>query len=168
MDACQRVTTVFVRIGSLQARIHLFQWWPNGVLEIYGNFEMNFHIIGHGWKKLSYLFQFCKGPAKDTIEDCWIMEAHQVYRRARETLHSVYGKPHIISRATFQHSSTGHSSNHAQCPACPEAAVSHSVLVNSDELETDNAERGTGTRHVQPSPSNRCKLPSHLNNYDLS
>ena len=49
--------------------------------------------------RLSYLIQYCKGEARDSIDDCVILEPAHGYRLAREILDSRYGRKHIIAQS---------------------------------------------------------------------
>ncbi len=57
--------------------------------------------------KLNYLIQFCKGEAKEAIEDCVIMSPEEGYERAKNILKRRYGRPHTIVRALVQELTSG-------------------------------------------------------------
>ncbi|KAJ8032089.1 hypothetical protein HOLleu_25508 [Holothuria leucospilota] len=49
--------------------------------------------------KLTYLIQFCKGKAKQSIENCVLMDAAAGYKKAREILYDQFGQPHNVTHA---------------------------------------------------------------------
>ena len=50
-------------------------------------------------EKLSYLIQYCKGAAKDAIENCLMLPPEEGYKEAKEILRKNFGQKHIIVRA---------------------------------------------------------------------
>ena len=48
--------------------------------------------------KLNYLIQFCTGRARESIENCVMLESKEGYIKAREILHSRFGQAHVIAR----------------------------------------------------------------------
>ena len=52
-------------------------------------------------QRLHYLTHFCKGRAKVAIQDCVILEPEAGYSRALDILKCLYGREHVIVRATL-------------------------------------------------------------------
>ena len=50
-------------------------------------------------EKLSYLIQYCKGAAKDAIENCLMLPPEEGYKEAKEIIRKNFGQKHIIVRA---------------------------------------------------------------------
>ena len=50
-------------------------------------------------EKLSYLIQYCKGPAKDAIENCQMLPPDEGYKEAKEILHKNFGQKHTVVKA---------------------------------------------------------------------
>ena len=50
-------------------------------------------------EKLAYLIQYCKGAAKDAIENCLMLPPEEGYKEAKEILRKNFGQKHIIVRA---------------------------------------------------------------------
>ena len=50
-------------------------------------------------EKLSYLIQYCKGAAKDAIENCLMLPPEEGYKEAKEILRKNFGQKHTIVRA---------------------------------------------------------------------
>ena len=46
--------------------------------------------------RLNYLIQHCKGEANEAIQDCVALRAVDGYDEARQILHDIYGRPHVI------------------------------------------------------------------------
>ncbi|KAK3718239.1 hypothetical protein QZH41_002053 [Actinostola sp. cb2023] len=64
------------------------------------NFEINVESKEeHDSDHLSYLIQFCKGKAKEAIENCIIMPPEEGYKRAKAILRKNFGRTHIVSKA---------------------------------------------------------------------
>ncbi|KAK3715648.1 hypothetical protein QZH41_020729, partial [Actinostola sp. cb2023] len=64
------------------------------------NFEINVESKEeHDSDRLSYLIQFCKGKAKEAIENCIIMPPEEGYKRAKDILRKNFGRTHIVSKA---------------------------------------------------------------------
>lgn len=64
------------------------------------NFEVNIGSMAIDDRmKLTYLIQYCKGKARESIEDCILLEPRSGYRRAREILREQFGQPHVICHA---------------------------------------------------------------------
>lgn len=73
---------------------------PKNYIKFIRSFETNIERkTNDDSLKLSYLIQFCAGEAKESIEDCVIMDAGRGYQKAKEILHQRYGRPHIIIRS---------------------------------------------------------------------
>ena len=49
--------------------------------------------------KLNYLVQFCRGRAKESIENCVLMEPSEGYMTALAVLRNQFGQPHLILHA---------------------------------------------------------------------
>ena len=45
-------------------------------------------------EKLSYLIQYCKGAAKDAIENCVMLPPEEGYKEAKEILRKNFGQKH--------------------------------------------------------------------------
>ena len=45
-------------------------------------------------EKLSYLIQYCKGAAKDAIENCLMLPPEEGYKEVKEILHKNFGQKH--------------------------------------------------------------------------
>ena len=50
-------------------------------------------------EKLAYLIQYCKGAAKDAIENCLMLPPEEDYAEAKEILRTYFGQKYIIVRA---------------------------------------------------------------------
>ncbi|PIK41945.1 hypothetical protein BSL78_21208 [Apostichopus japonicus] len=61
------------------------------------NFEVNIGSTGLDSRtKLTYLIQLCEGKAKESIEDCVLLDPAEGYQRARNLLQEQFGQPHVI------------------------------------------------------------------------
>lgn len=49
--------------------------------------------------RLSYLIQFCKGKARESIEHCVMMSPNEGYVKAKDILKRNFGRNHVVSRA---------------------------------------------------------------------
>ena len=64
------------------------------------SFEINVECrVKEDDEKLAYLIQYCKGFAKDAIENCLMLPPEEGYKEAKEILHKNFGQKHIIVRA---------------------------------------------------------------------
>ena len=52
--------------------------------------------------RLTYLVQFCRGKAKESIENCILMEPTAGYSAALEILRQQFGQPHLIMHALLR------------------------------------------------------------------
>lgn len=50
-------------------------------------------------ERLTFLIQYCRGAAKEAIEDCIMLPPEQGYREAKDILHKNFGQKHIVVRA---------------------------------------------------------------------
>lgn len=57
--------------------------------------------------RLSYLIQYCKGPAKYAIEDCVMLDEVIGYHQAKQILQNRFGRPHIVAQAFVQKLTSG-------------------------------------------------------------
>ena len=76
----------------------------NGDPKRYPRFIKSFEInverkVKEDDEKLSYLIQYCKGAAKDVIENCLMLPTEEGYKEAKEILCKNFGQQHIIVRA---------------------------------------------------------------------
>ena len=64
------------------------------------NFDVNIaSLISDPRKRLAYLIQYCRGEAKQVIENCCMYESERGYKKAREILYHQFGRPHIVAQA---------------------------------------------------------------------
>ena len=78
----------------------------NGDPKRYPQFIKSFEInverrVKEDDEKLSYLIMYCKGAAKDAIENCLMLPPEKGYKEAKEILRKNFGQKHIIVRAFF-------------------------------------------------------------------
>ncbi|XP_038061114.1 uncharacterized protein LOC119731899 [Patiria miniata] len=52
--------------------------------------------------RLTYLVQFCRGKAKESIENCILMEPTDGYKTALKILREQFGQPHLIMHALLR------------------------------------------------------------------
>ena len=76
----------------------------DGDLKRYPRFMKSFEInverrVKEDDEKLSYLIQYCKGPARDAIENCLMLPPDEGYNEAKEILCKNFGQKHTIVRA---------------------------------------------------------------------
>ena len=50
-------------------------------------------------ERLSFLIQYCRGAAKEAIENCVMLPPEQGYREAKDILRKNFGQKHIVVRA---------------------------------------------------------------------
>ena len=50
-------------------------------------------------QRLTYIFHYCKGKAKEAIQGCLLFPAHEGYKRARVILKELFDQRHLIVRA---------------------------------------------------------------------
>ena len=63
------------------------------------NFDANMSLVSDVHARLKYLIQHCKGKAKEAIQDCVTLRPVDGYNEARQILHDIYGRPHVIARS---------------------------------------------------------------------
>ena len=99
-DAFQRLAATLQEGFNLpKPELLTFNGTPTSYLKFIKNFETNIESrVSDNQLRLSYLIQYCEGEAKESIEDCVLLE-DEGYKRARTILHSRYGRPHIIARS---------------------------------------------------------------------
>ena len=57
------------------------------------------NLLDNRQAKLSYLIQYCKGEARECIDDCIILKPSKGYKMAREILLKRYDQTHIIAQS---------------------------------------------------------------------
>ena len=83
-----------------QPELLTFDGDPASFWRFIHNFDANLaSMVSDDRKRLSYLIQYCKGEARESIEDCILLDPAAGYARARQILQKTYGKPHVIARA---------------------------------------------------------------------
>ncbi|MBM6549254.1 DUF1759 domain-containing protein [Streptococcus dysgalactiae subsp. equisimilis] len=50
-------------------------------------------------QRLLYLLHYCRGRAREAIEECIMLPSSSGYRRAREILKNLFGQRHVVARA---------------------------------------------------------------------
>ena len=50
-------------------------------------------------QRLLYLMNYCKGPAKDEIKNCIMLQPDEAYANARMRLKERFGQAHVIARS---------------------------------------------------------------------
>ena len=64
------------------------------------NFDVNIaSLINDLPRRLAYLIQYCRGEAKQVIENCCTYEPECSYKKAMEILYHQFGRPHIVAQA---------------------------------------------------------------------
>ncbi|KAJ8035402.1 hypothetical protein HOLleu_22625 [Holothuria leucospilota] len=73
---------------------------PAAYLGFINSFDTNIALrVKDDRSKLTYHIQFCKGKAKQSIENCVLMDAAAGYKKAREILYDQFGQPHNVTHA---------------------------------------------------------------------
>lgn len=52
-------------------------------------------------ERLTFLIQYCRGAAKEAIENCIMLPPGQGYREAKDILHENFGQKHMVVRASI-------------------------------------------------------------------
>ena len=79
-----------------------FSGEPTTYWKFMTNFQVNFSSVTDLRTKLNYLIQYCRGEAREAIEDCVLLDADSGFSRACQILQTLYGKPHVIANAYIQ------------------------------------------------------------------
>ena len=83
-----------------RAEILTFDGDPLEYCQFIHNFDVNIaSLISDPRKRLAYLIQYCRGEAKQVIENCCMYESERGYKKAREILYHQFGRPHIVAQA---------------------------------------------------------------------
>lgn len=102
------IDTAFERLASSlhegfnlpKPELFTFSGNPMDYCKFMKNFETNIEAkVSDNQQRLSYLIQYCVGEAKNSIEDCVLLDTNEGYNRARSILFSRYGRPHVIARS---------------------------------------------------------------------
>ena len=83
-----------------RAEILTFDGDPLEYCQFIHNFDANIaSLISDPRKRLAYLIQYCRGEAKQVIENCCMYESERGYKKARKILYHQFGRPHIVAQA---------------------------------------------------------------------
>ena len=72
---------------------------PKTYYRFMSSFEAGVKCVKDPQIKLNYLIQQCQGEAKDSIQDCIIMDHQEGFDNALKILKDRYGRPHTVARA---------------------------------------------------------------------
>ena len=73
---------------------------PKGYPRFIKGFEVNVERRVNDYdERLTFLIQYCRGSAKEAIENCIMLPPEQGYREAKDILHKNFGQKHIVVRA---------------------------------------------------------------------
>ena len=99
-EAVSLMVSGLARIEMPKREFLFFNGDPKRYPRFIKSFEINVERrVKEDDEKLSYLIQYCKGAAKDAIENCLMLPPEQGYREAKEILRKNFGQRHIIVRA---------------------------------------------------------------------
>ena len=94
------VSALDVGFNIPRAEILTFDGDPLEYCQFIHNFDVNIaSLISDPRKRLAYLIQYCRGEAKQVIENCCMYESERGYKKAREILYHQFGRPHIVAQA---------------------------------------------------------------------
>ena len=99
-DDLNKVEQLLARMELPKCEIPYFDGSPLHYVLFFRQFEeqVERHLRDDS-QRLTYLFHYCKGKAKEAIQGCLLFPAHEGYKRARVILKELFGQRHLIVRA---------------------------------------------------------------------
>ena len=99
-EAVRLVVSGLEKIEMPKREFITFDGDPKRYPQFIKSFEINVERrVKEDDEKLSYLIQYCKGAAKDAIENCVMLPPEKGYQEAKEILRKNFGQKHTIVRA---------------------------------------------------------------------
>lgn len=99
-DLAQLVKAMTLAINTPKPELLSFSGDPADYSGFINNFDVNIASkVSEDRVRLTYLIQFCKGKARESIENCVLMEEGAGYKSARDILRNQFGQAHIITHS---------------------------------------------------------------------
>ena len=109
-------------------------------------------------ERLTFLIQYCRGAAKEAIENCIMLPPEQGYREAKDILRKNFGQKHIVVRAFIEKAIRGPQIRASEPDKLSQLARDmRNCILNSEHMhyQADINSMDTLMRVVM-------RLPSHL------
>ena len=101
-DVASLVSAMLMNLNMPKQEIKVFDGDPADYWTFIQNFDVNVGSkITDDNSKLTYLLQFCKGKAKQSIDNC-VLLGPAGYYKAREILDMQYGNAHVVAHTMLQ------------------------------------------------------------------
>ncbi|XP_067030756.1 uncharacterized protein [Acropora muricata] len=99
-ETVRLVATGLERLGMPKRELMSFDGDPKGYPRFIKGFEVNVERRVKDYdERLTFLIQYCRGAAKEAIENCIMLPPEQGYREAKDILRKNFGQKHIVVRA---------------------------------------------------------------------
>ncbi|XP_038062679.1 uncharacterized protein LOC119733173 [Patiria miniata] len=99
-NLAQLVQAMTLAINTPKPELLSFSGDPADYSGFIHNFDVNIASkVSEDRVKLTYLIQFCRGKARESIENCVLMEEKAGYKLAKEILRDQFGQPHVITQS---------------------------------------------------------------------
>ena len=99
-ETVRLVATGLERLEMPKRELMSFDGDPKGYPRFIKGFEVNVERRVKDYdERLTFLIQYCRGTAKEAIENCIMLPPEQGYREAKDILRKNFGQKHIVVRA---------------------------------------------------------------------
>ena len=99
-ETVRLVATGLERLEMPKRELMSFDGDPKGYSRFIKGFEVNVERRVKDYdERLTFLIQYCRGAAKEAIENCIMLPPEQGYREAKDILRTNFGQKHIVVRA---------------------------------------------------------------------
>ena len=99
-ETVRLVATGLERLEMPKRELMSFDDDPKGYPRFIKGFEVNVERRVKDYdERLTFLIQYCRGAAKEAIENCIMLPPEQGYREAKDILRKNFGQKHIVVRA---------------------------------------------------------------------
>ncbi|XP_068756155.1 uncharacterized protein [Montipora capricornis] len=99
-ETVRLVATGLERLEMPKRELMSFDGDPKGYPRFIKGFEVNVERRVKDYdERLTFLIQYCRGAAKEAIENCIMLPPEQGYREAKDILRKNFGQKHIVVRA---------------------------------------------------------------------